>query len=1079
VNFQYENSIDPLVTITNCGTSCPYGEYKFMVTQNNGYYDDNGDFVVKCTDTDEVSVWIYEPPTDVDAGITQELCDVFTFDLTAVGSDYCSAETNWYSWGLVSQPATCNVAFTNQFGLSTSVTVTGCSGVCEYGEYVFRFTEYNGSSDVYCSDWDEVSVFIFEMPLADAGLDVNECITANDDLCFDMTGSMDYCYSMYGVWTKTCGPGDVIFTDVNDPTSEVCFAEPGRYKFTWTASNAPLGCEDDDEVIFDLLEQPIASADATSIYPECNTLCTFIEADKYVYEGTNLGDCPNYLDFANWTVVAGPGVVTFADDTDPSTEICVDVYGGYTVRWNEINRAVDGLTECVDWVDIYVEFNETPEPIAVGGEICGNCFTLDGTLDGGFVGSTFYWEVLPGGNCPVVIDINELDAEVCIEDIAECYGTYTFVLHQFNGECEGTDTTTVLFKQLPPPVAICYYNNPNECGPEDGGNQIDFNYSGCLQPNEVLEVCADGWSYFNLNPWCNCLPGFDWSNPAFYGWTFEWSWTGPTGTDVWSEPGYYDFETGEWNYPWLDVNWGECCDTARIYLTITTDEDCELTLEYKAYVHHKPCVDIVGPDVAEVDMVTEYCNNCPPNPCLLYTWTAEHCGIITDGQGTECIDVLWTDYNVNGGWGEITLTVFDTCTGCCNYDEMPVKIYPTGTLGNATLSGYVYYHNDGETPLNGVEVQLWNGAIPVMSTTSFNDIEGGNGMGYYEFTGISAVTEFGVTASYGANWYGANATDALAVELKSLDMLPGSFMYDNVVEEAMNVNNSVTPLISAVDALWIKQRAVNMVNYFPAGNWAFDQDMSTVAVAGYDIYALNTGDANRSNIPASMKSMPAIDLVKDGIMNVVTGEVFTLPIRIAKANEFGAIQLDLEYNSSLVEVVEVVAVEGMISNITDGNVYIAFSNLNTMILSDNDVVVTLKVKAISEIAIPESMFSIGINSEFADATAKPIEPVTLKTFGITTGPAALDYFLSANRPNPFSTSTFIEYTMPETGKVKLTVLDMLGQEIAVLVEATQTAGSYTVEYSAAGLATGVYLYKITVDGETRDFISTQRMVVSH
>ena len=69
--------------------------------------------------------------------------------------------------------------------------------------------------------------------------------------------------------------------------------------------------------------------------------------------------------------------------------------------------------------------------------------------------------------------------------------------------------------------------------------------------------------------------------------------------------------------------------------------------------------------------------------------------------------------------------------------------------------------------------------------------------------------------------------------------------------------------------------------------------------------------------------------------------------------------------------------------------------------------------------------------------------------------------------------------MPETGKVKLSVLDMLGQEIAVLVDATQTAGSYTVEFSAAGLATGVYIYKITVDGETRDFISTQRMVISH
>jgi len=278
--------------------------------------------------------------------------------------------------------------------------------------------------------------------------------------------------------------------------------------------------------------------------------------------------------------------------------------------------------------------------------------------------------------------------------------------------------------------------------------------------------------------------------------------------------------------------------------------------------------------------------------------------------------------------------------------------------------------------------------------------------------------------------------------------------------------------------LWIKQRAINMVNYFPAGNWVFEPGMSSTA-GTYNIYTLNAGDANRSNVPNSGKSMPAIDLVSDGTMNVVTGQVFELPIRIAKANQFGAITLNLGFNSALVEVVEVVSQEGMLDNITDGNVSIAWSNVNPMALTENDVVVTLKVKAISEISSTESLFSIGMGSEFADQSANVIEPVTLKTFGVTTGPAAANYFLSTNRPNPFSTSTFIEYTMPETGKVKLSVLDMLGQEIAVLVESTQIAGSYTVEFSAAGLATGVYIYKITVDGESRDFISTQRMVISH
>jgi hypothetical protein len=544
-------------------------------------------------------------------------------------------------------------------------------------------------------------------------------------------------------------------------------------------------------------------------------------------------------------------------------------------------------------------------------------------------------------------------------------------------------------------------------------------------------------------------------------------------------PGYYDWSEGHWVMPHLEVCWGECCDTARVYLTITTP-DCEITYEYKVFVNHKPCIDVVGPEVSEVGLETVYCNVCEDpefdTDCLLYTWTVEHCGIITGGQGTDCITVEWTDYNVNDGWGRITLSILDTCTGCCNYDEMMVKIYPPGTLGTETLSGYVKYHNTYGTPLNGVEIQLWNGGIPVMSTTSFTDVEDGNGVGYYMFDGISNTTTFDITASYDAMWYGANATDALAVELKTISALPGTFLYDTLVFEAMDANNNGG--ITATDALWIKQRAISMVNYFPAGDWVFPADMSS-GFGTYDIYALNAGDANRSNVPNSAKAAPAIALMNDGVMNVVAGAEFELPIRIANAAQFGAITLNLGYDASMIEVTGVVTTDGMITNISNGNVSIAWSNVNPMILGENDAVVTLKVRTTGEVASTADLFTIEMGSEFADATANVIEPVALKTYGITTGPAAADYFLSTNRPNPFSTSTFIEYTLPETGKVKLSVLDMLGQEIAVIVEATQSAGSYTVEFGAAGLATGVYIYKITVDGETRDYISTQRMVISH
>jgi len=235
--------------------------------------------------------------------------------------------------------------------------------------------------------------------------------------------------------------------------------------------------------------------------------------------------------------------------------------------------------------------------------------------------------------------------------------------------------------------------------------------------------------------------------------------------------------------------------------------------------------------------------------------------------------------------------------------------------------------------------------------------------------------------------------------LEVIGSLPGGFIFDNVVAEAMDVNNQHyhQRYRRLVDQAACYQHG----DLLPGRRLGVHPTMSASAASTpYDIYTLNAGDANRSNIPNSMKAAPAIDLITDGTMNVVTGQVFELPIRIADASQFGAITLDLGYDPALIQVVDVVAVDGMIANIADGNVSIAYSSVNPMILAANEVVVTLKVKAISPFTSAESLFSIGLNSEFADGTAEVVEPVTLKSFGVSTDPAAADYFLSANRPKP-------------------------------------------------------------------------------
>ncbi|MGE5497447.1 MAG: Ig-like domain-containing protein [Syntrophothermus sp.] len=72
-----------------------------------------------------------------------------------------------------------------------------------------------------------------------------------------------------------------------------------------------------------------------------------------------------------------------------------------------------------------------------------------------------------------------------------------------------------------------------------------------------------------------------------------------------------------------------------------------------------------------------------------------------------------------------------------------------------------------------------------------------------------------------------------------------------------------------------------------------------------------------------------------------------------------------------------------------------------------------------------------------------------------------NYSLMQNFPNPFNPSTFISYSLPENALVTLKVFDLLGREVATLVNGQQKAGIYRVNMNAGNLTSGVYIYKIS------------------
>jgi len=74
-----------------------------------------------------------------------------------------------------------------------------------------------------------------------------------------------------------------------------------------------------------------------------------------------------------------------------------------------------------------------------------------------------------------------------------------------------------------------------------------------------------------------------------------------------------------------------------------------------------------------------------------------------------------------------------------------------------------------------------------------------------------------------------------------------------------------------------------------------------------------------------------------------------------------------------------------------------------------------------------------------------------------------EFSLMQNYPNPFNPSTTISYNLPSQGNVTLKVFNMLGQQIRELVNQYQAAGHYTLRFDAAGLPSGVYLYRLSTD----------------
>jgi hypothetical protein len=125
-------------------------------------------------------------------------------------------------------------------------------------------------------------------------------------------------------------------------------------------------------------------------------------------------------------------------------------------------------------------------------------------------------------------------------------------------------------------------------------------------------------------------------------------------------------------------------------------------------------------------------------------------------------------------------------------------------------------------------------------------------------------------------------------------------------------------------------------------------------------------------------------------------------------------------------------------------------------------------------------YPAGYTGYFPNGEGLDTQPNVIYSAGYTFTPTGVEdevaptgFALSQNYPNPFNPTTSINFTVAQRSNVTLKVYDMLGREVASLVNEVKDQGSYNVNFDAAKLASGTYVYKLTAG----NFVETKKMVL--
>lgn len=272
--------------------------------------------------------------------------------------------------------------------------------------------------------------------------------------------------------------------------------------------------------------------------------------------------------------------------------------------------------------------------------------------------------------------------------------------------------------------------------------------------------------------------------------------------------------------------------------------------------------------------------------------------------------------------------------------------------------------------------------------------------------------------------------------------------------------------ISAFDASMVLQYLVDLV--------AFDANQQAAA----DV----TGDGTISSVDASyilqyvvgrITGFPGLGKTQaadyaSAFRYEAVEDAGVVDVRITLDSPIGILgtELHLAYPAHLISGVEVVSAE-------------ASANWSSQ-RNDRDGVLKLAYAGTQEVNSGDLIHLRFTLLDGVDGVARLLEPKRFKlnetdltealgaeVTSIEDNTRALEFALEPNFPNPFNPTTQINFSLAEAGRVRLTVYDILGREVAVLIDENRSAGRFQVTFDASGFNSGMYLYRLQSGNQVR------------